>query len=267
MEKAEVLKEQLEHLGSEEAFEINQKVVSKERIFFEICYWKNSLLHLLNPHHRFNCLAFQLPNYGIFNFIEQYLLNPGDLFTGLSQNEVACVFHEPSLFTSDTVKQVQGMMNSNHLPHTIESYTKLSQLLLFQVSKKVKLSGLTLENDFFEIFNEIKTLFQIYQLLHYYCILYRKLPPRDLESNFKYRKSFNVLDIYLYSKNSNQDLSKENQLIPNSILIGIEIEKKTLSVSIDPKNGNVDFDFEFLNKDVQIYKSKFQVNFHLGLLI
>ena len=170
-------------IGSEEVFDINQKIISKDMIFFEICYWKNSLLHLFNPSHRFNCLTFQLPTYGIFNFIEQYLLNPCDLFAGLSQNEVACVFHEPSLFTADTITQIQGMMTSNRLPQTIESYSKISEILLFKVSKKVKLPGFTLENDFFEIFNEVKALFEVYQLLNYYCILYKKLSQKDLESN------------------------------------------------------------------------------------
>jgi len=69
----------------------------------------------------------------------------------------------------------------------------------------------------------------------------------------------------LYSKNQSSELKTETISIQNSILIGIEIEKKLLSVCIDSRNGNVDFDFGSLNQDIKIYKTKFQVNFFVIL--
>lgn len=162
-------------------------MVAQDRIFFEVCYWKNSLLHSLNPQHRFNCLTFQLPNIGIFAFIEQYQKNPSELSSGLSPDEVPCLYHEPPLPSAETVTQLHNhMIHLDHLSLSMDAYKKVYQILFFQVSKRVRLPGLSLESSFFELFNEVKVLFQVYQILSYFCLLYRKVKRSDFESNFRF---------------------------------------------------------------------------------
>ncbi len=50
--------------------------------------------------------------------------------------------------------------------------------------------------------------------------------------------------------------------------MGLAIEKKMLSISIDDKTGGIDFDLTALNKYIQVHKSRFQVILtFLGIVI
>ena len=181
--KAEVLQKQFEVIGSEEVFEINHKIVSNDMILLRIHYWKNSLLHSLNPNHRYNCLIFHLPNLNIPNFAAEFDKNVTNLFFGLSQDEVACIYHEPYLPAAESLTDLSDLLSQSENPiSVVECYKKVQETIIFQTSKRVMLPGFTLEASFFEIFNEIRRIFQTYLLLNYFRFLYRKIKKSDIQS-------------------------------------------------------------------------------------
>ena len=67
-----------------------------------------------------------------------------------------------------------------------------------------------------------------------------------------------MLDLQLFLSN-NDGVKSNNIAEQNDVFIGIDIGGKILSVSVDLTNGGVDFNFEFLPKDVEIHKAKFKV--------
>jgi len=174
-------------MGSGETFEIKQKRVAKEIIYLEICYWKDSMLHSLNPSHKYNLLILQLINYPIFTFLEQLQKSDPMLFSGLSKDDVLNLQHEPLLPSPDIILQffdyleTQGTQGHNQ-DTTISTNTKVNQLLLFGVSKQIKLNNLNLNNNFLEIFEEVKLIFQIYQLLSYYTALLKDIDKKEQQS-------------------------------------------------------------------------------------
>ena len=189
--KAEVLQKHFEVIGSEEVFEINQKIVSNDMILLRIHYWKNSLLHSLDPNHSYNCLVFHLPNLNISNFVAEFDKNVINLFFGLSQDEVACIYHEPYLPTVESLTSLNDLLSQSENPiSVVDCYKKVQETIIFQTSKRVRLPGFTLEARFFEIFNEIRRIFQSYLMLYYFCLLYRKMKKTDIQS--KEEKDFNV---------------------------------------------------------------------------
>ncbi len=173
----------MERIGSEN-FTITQNIVNKDMIYFEVDYWKRSLIHSLDQNHRSNCLTFQLPNLNIYNFIEQFNKNSSSLFSGLTDDEVTCVYHNPPIPSSDIVNKLKRIVadDSKVFLQTPDVYTKLNEMLLFQVSREVRLEGLDLHSGFYEIFNEIKNILQIFQIITYFCSLYKNLPKIDLPS-------------------------------------------------------------------------------------
>lgn len=132
-------------------------------LYFEICYWKNSLFHSLNSQHKLNCLIFQLKNLTMLNFIERFLAYDKGLFTGLSNEDILHLAHEPALPSNDLVVQFVTFTGSHQL-----SDIQMKKILLFGVSSRLKLANLSLNNSFIEIFEDVKAIFQTYQLLCYY---------------------------------------------------------------------------------------------------
>ena len=174
-------------MGPEEGFELNQKKVSKEMVYFEICYWKHSLLHSLNPNHKFNRLIFQLINLPILSFIEQYQQNTKSLFSGLSDQDILRLSHEPSLPTTDSIGKLAELLGSKQQHHQHQdimtsSYLEVQRLMLFGGSRWLQLYGLNVNNNFMEILDEVKALFQVYQLLYYYSQLCKESDRRDSKS-------------------------------------------------------------------------------------
>lgn len=173
-------------MGSGDTFEIKQKKVAKEVIYFELAYWKESMLHSLNPSHKFNLLILQLTNYPIFTFIERYQRKDPTLFSGLSEDDVVHLQHEPSLPSPEMILQLFDFLNphaSNNQDNTLAVYTQVNNLLIFGVSQQIKLNKLTLNNNFLEIFEEVKLIFQIYQLLCYYSALMKVIDKKDHQSS------------------------------------------------------------------------------------
>ena len=76
----------------------------------------------------------------------------------------------------------------------------------------------------------------------------------------------NVIDIYLSVRDGIKSSKPGGTIVPSKIFLCIEIETKTLLISIDPTNGKVDFNFDFLTKDVEIHKAKFKVYLKSSLL-
>lgn len=175
-------------MGSNEMFEIKQKRIAKEIIYFEICYWKESILHSLNPSHKFNLLVLQLINYPIFTFIERYQKRDSSLFSGLSDNDILHIHHEPSMPSPEVIVQLHDFLNLNaaNQDNGLLIYAQVQQLLLFGVSKQVKLNGLSLNNNFLEIFEGVKLVFQLYQLLCYYSDLWKIIDKKDQQSQLTF---------------------------------------------------------------------------------
>ena len=174
----------MQQLGTEN-FNITQNIVNQDTVHFEVCYWRRSLLNSLDQNNNPNCLTFQLPNLNIFAFVDQYNKNSAELFSGLTNDEVTCVYHYPPLPSSDITNKLKSIMDdSKILLQTPEVYTKLNEMLLFQVSKEVRLEGLDLQSGFLEIFNEIKNVLQMFHILTYFCSLFKNIPKSHLQSIF-----------------------------------------------------------------------------------
>lgn len=132
-------------------------------LYFEIGYWKDSLFHSLNPQHKYNCLIFQLKNLSMVNFVERLQAYDKGLFSGLSNEDVLHLAHEPALPTNELVVKFITFTGSQQL-----NQVQVKQILLFGTSTRLKLANLSLNNNFIEIFEDVKSIFETYQLLCYY---------------------------------------------------------------------------------------------------
>jgi len=241
----------MEQLGSEK-FTITQNTINQDIIYFEVDYWKRSLLHSLDQNHRSNCLTFNLPNLNIYNFVDQFNKNSSGLFSGLTDNEVTCVYHNPPIPSSDIVSKLKSIVagDSKVSLQTPDVYTKLNEMLLFQVSREVRLESLDLQSGFYEIFNEVKIILQIFQVITYFCSLYKNLPRNDLPN------------IFLFTKETGKYLRNNVNIAQIQAQIGIEIQEKVLAISTNPDDGSADFNFGLPITELSAYKSKFSVCFY-----
>ncbi len=169
-------------MGSQETFQVKQKRIAKEIIYLEIAYWKECIMYSLDPKQKFSLLIFQLTNHPIFTFIERLKVNDPILFFGLSKDDVLNLNHEPSLPSPESLIQLFTLLTLPIGQDRNQIYSKVNQILLFSTSKQLRLTGLGLDRNFVEIFDEMKIMYQNYQLLCYYNILAKQVDKRELSS-------------------------------------------------------------------------------------
>lgn len=231
-------------------FDINQKKISKELIYFEICYWKESLLHSMNPGHRFNCLILQLTNYPIFGFIERAQVKDPTLFSGLSHEDILYITHEPALPSVDSILRLYKILTAQSQNQDVLStnYAQVQQILLFETSKRVLLKEFSLANNFLEILTEVKLLFQTYLLLYYYSRLCKDLQSKELREAIR-----------LCCKNTKEFVQEKSPLNQDSVYLSVALEGNALFLFVSPQDGRMDFIIEPANKTVEVHKNRLKV--------
>ena len=246
----ELIHDQLEEMGSGEMFDVNQKRITKELIYFEIVYWKESLLHSLNPGHRYNCLILQLTNYPIFPFIERVQSKDPTLFSGLSHEDILYITHEPALPSTDSVLRLYKILTSQSQNQDVltANYAQVQQILLFETTNRVLLKDFSLTNNFLEILTEVKLLFQTYLLLYYYSRLCKDLQSKELRGAIR-----------LCCINAKDASQASTPLSQNNVSMSVALEGNALYLFISPDNGRMDFNIEPANKTVEVHKNRLKV--------
>jgi len=242
-----LIHDQLEEMGSGEMFDISEKKIGKENIYFEIVYWKESLLHALDSSHRYNRLILQLPNHPIFEFIERVQAKDSSLFSGLSNEDILHISHKPELPSVDSILRLCKTLTSQAQNQDVLSsnYARVQQILLFETSKRVLLKEFSLANNFLEILAEVKLLYQTYLLLYYYSRLCKDLQSKELREAIRL--------CCRDTKDWNQEKSPMSQ---DTVYISVALEGNALFLYINLQDGRMDFIIEPANKTVEVHKNR-----------
>lgn len=192
-------------------------------------------------------------------FIEKFQQDASALESGIGTDDLIMLSHEPPLISREGITSLSEQIKVNQENSYLGDYfKKIQELLYFGVSPKLKLKGFTAQNSFIEIFDEVKKTFAFHQILIYSSILCQKLKRAELQSKLISILS-EILDITLTIKSEKELYHQQGAGKWKNLRIGVKIEQNKLLISIDPRNGNIDFLMEPYNNIINIHKRKFKV--------